>query len=181
MTYQQVILINGVAYDVAVINDMSAELAARSRAGLGIIARGGPRTTASTTTTTEVGVLRIDNIPVSVGRLYRVWTSAIIFNSTVANDLIEARLRVSTSGAATTASTQLNGLVENAHSAGSSQKTKSFTAPWVPAASGVASVLLSVARSLGTGSVSLIGQTGYPIDLVVEDCGLDPGNTGVII
>ncbi|GGM53148.1 hypothetical protein ACFFX1_55045 [Dactylosporangium sucinum] len=180
MTYQQVTLINGFPYDVTVINDMSAELASRSRAGLGIIKRHN-RTTASSTTTTEVGVVRIDNVPVSVGRLYRIWTSAVIFNSTVANDLIDARIRVNLAGTATTSSTQLGGLVENAHSAGSSQKTKAFTVPWVPGSSGNASVLLSVARSLGTGNVNLIGQAGYPIDLVIEDCGLDPGASGVNI
>src|SRR5436305_7654672 len=68
----------------------------------------GTRTTASSTTTTEVGVLRVDNIPVIAGRLYLIYTTPLAIVSTVANDTPRANLRTSTSGTATTASGQVD-------------------------------------------------------------------------
>jgi hypothetical protein len=180
MTYEQVILIDGFPVPAAVFNAMSAELASRSAAGLGIVARAN-RTTSSSSTTSEVGVLRLDSVPISAGRMYRIWTSPMIFQSTVANDLINAHIRYSTAGTATTGSTQLTGLVDNAASASGPQRTKGMTVPWVPVATGVASILLSVSRDSGTGSVALNASSPYPIDLVIEDCGADPGSTGVIL
>lgn len=180
MVYQAVILIDGFPVPAAVVNEMSAEIAARARAGLGIIARGN-RTTNSSTTTSETGVLRLDAVPFTAGKIYRIWTPPMIFQSTVANDLINARFRINTAGTATTSSTQLTGLVDNAASASGPQRTKGLTALWAPATSGVASILLSVSRDSGTGSVALNASSSYPIDLVIEDCGADPGNTGVVL
>ena len=180
MTYQAVVLIDGFPVPAAVINDMSAELAARSKAGLGIVARAN-RTTSSSSTTSETGVLRLDNVAVSAGRMYRIWTSPMIFQSSVANDLINAHIRVNTSGTATTGSTQITGLVDTANSASGPQRTKGMTALWVPSSTGVASILLSVSRDGGSGSVALNAASTYPIDLVIEDTGADPGNTGVVL
>jgi hypothetical protein len=180
LTYQQVILIDGFPVPAATLNDMSAELAARSRAGLGSVARAN-RTTSSSSTTSETGVLRLDNVPVSAGREYRIWTSPMIFQSTVAGDLVNAHIRYNTAGTATTGSTQLTGLVDTANSASGPQKTKGLTALWVPPTTGLVSILLSVSRDGGTGSVALNASSPYPIDLVVEDAGADPGNTGVVL
>jgi hypothetical protein len=178
VTYAQVTIIDGDPVPAQVINDLSAEVAGRSGAGLGVLKRGNRTSSSSTTTTTEIGVLRVDAISISPGRLYRISTSPLIFNSSVANDLIQAGLRYTTSGTAGTGSTQLTALVDTSYTGSGSQRTKSMVAYLVPAAAAVLSVLLTVVRGGGTGSVSLNATTAYPMDLVVEDMGLDPGNTG---
>lgn len=148
----------------------------------------GIRTTASPgATTTELGVIRLDNIPVIIGRRYRIWTSPLNMSSTVANDLMNAHIRynsVASPGAgspAITTSTQLTGLVEGSFSAGGSQRTQGLNVSFAPGATGTLSVLLSVSRDLGTGTVSINGAPIYPIELVVEDMGVDPGNTGILL
>lgn len=135
----------------------------------------------STTTTVEIGVLRLDSVPIVSGQLYTVTLSPIIFNSTVANDLIEAHLRYSTAGAATTGSTALGSVVENSQSASLSQKTKGGTFQYLATVTGSLSVLLSFARTSGTGTVSILGSAPYPIELAITVAGTDPGDTGVDI
>lgn len=148
----------------------------------GIIAGGyGRRTTASLSTTTEVGVLRLDGLALTAGRQYMISTCPLNMFSTVAGDLIEAAIRVSTVGAATTTSTHLTGLAESAYSGGGSQRTQCLQVTYAPGATGTLSVLLSVARSGGTGSVSIIGSAGYPIELWVEDMGLAAPDSGIDI
>jgi hypothetical protein len=180
VVYQAVVFIDGFPVPAQPLTDMSAEIAARARAGLGIIARGN-RTTSSSSTTSEAGVLRLDAVPFTAGKVYRLWTPPMIFQSTVANDLINAHIRINTSGTATTGSAQLTGLVDTANSASGPQRTKGMTALWAPATTGVASILLSVSRDGGTGSVALNASSVYPIDLVIEDCGADPGNTAIVL
>lgn len=150
---------------------------------LGIIARG-LRTTTSTTTTTEVGVLRIDNIPVFGGRMYRVQLATTpIFNSTILNDLMEGRFYYSLTGAATIASTLCGAISIESRSASGQQYTDGvcgyIASPTVSPA--LMSVLFSVARTAGAGTVSIIASANYPVHMVVEDIGPDPGNTGILI
>ena len=89
-----------------------------------LLARGSRATNGTATTGTEQGFLRLDDIPIVSGQAYRIWTTPLIFNSSVAGDTIQAVLRASTSGAATTTSTQLTLLCDDAKSAGLAQRTK---------------------------------------------------------
>lgn len=148
---------------------------------LGVIRRG-LRTTNSTGTTTEVGVLRIDGIPVAAGRLYRVRTAtSMIFSSTVANDLLEARLYYSLGGTAAIGVNQFGVLSIESRTAGGSQYTDAITAFLPSPGTGTLSVLLSIARTAGTGTVSIPASATYPVHMTVEDLGPDPGNTGISI
>ncbi|HEY0696520.1 MAG TPA: hypothetical protein VGD43_01780 [Micromonospora sp.] len=146
----------------------------------GIIARG-HRTSSSTATTSSVGVLRLDDVPVKSGRSYRVFTSGLTFVGT-SGDTARARITHTTDGSTpTTASTQLG--------AGCRNRIAGTTGPEAPiliasetyhaTADGLLSVLLVVTRSAGTGgSVSLFGSSTEPIELLIEDLGTDPGDTG---
>jgi len=145
----------------------------------GIIARAN-RSSSSSATTSEVGVLRLDNIPIAAGRSYNIWVSPFVVHSTVANDVVRARLRFSTSGAATTSSSLLDmwqtsiANTVNPPSASLEAKLESGTNLNV-------SVLLTIARQSGTGNASIISGSGpdLEIDLIVEDMGLNVPDTGV--
>lgn len=162
---------------------IDADVDALQARGSGIVPGGyGKRTTASLSTTTEVGVLRLDGLAVTAGRQYKISTSPLNMFSTVAGDLIEASIRVSTTGAATTTSTHLTGLVESAFSGGGSQRTQGLQVTYAPAATGALSVLLSVGRGGGgSGSVSILGSGGYPLEMWVEDMGPAAPNSGINI
>jgi hypothetical protein len=141
----------------------------------------GIRTTNSTTTTTEVGVLRLDGITVTLGRLYLIETSTLVLSSTVANDVLRCPLRASTAGAAGTGSTQVGmaqATMPNTTNPGPGLVARCL---YVPGATGTLSVLLSVARQQGTGNVSILAASTFPIQLWVHDMGPDPGDTGVSI
>lgn len=147
---------------------------------LGILARGN-RNTSSTTTTTEQGVLRLDDIPVYAGRTYRVWTSPLFLDTSVANDVIRALVRYTTDGSTPTTSSSVLSFVQARAEDVTDQYAIPFTCDYSPSADQLLSVLLTVARRSGTGNVSIIGATSGPINLVVEDIGMDPGDTGVDI
>lgn len=146
-----------------------------------ILGRGTRLTTSNVSTGTEVEVLRIDGVPTIAGRLYRVYcTTGMIFKSTVAGDTMEARLRYATGGeSATITSTVIAFKAETARTASGSQATDGINALLVSPGDGVMSVLLSIVRTGGTGSCSFDAGANYPIQVAVEDIGVDPGNTGV--
>lgn len=144
----------------------------------GIVARG-RRVTNSSTTTTEVGVLRIDDIPITGGRTYKISTSCISINTTVNGDIVSANVRYTTDGSTpTTSSAAIGGLGQYIPSAAIGL-AHPFIGYYFPTADETFSVLLSVARASGTGSVSLAASAGQPIDLIVEDMGIDTGDVGV--
>lgn len=150
----------------------------------GVIARG-YRITSSGTTTTEIGVLRLDDIPIFEGRLYRAqMATSCIYNSTVLNDLIEGRFYYSLTGPATTADTLFGTLSIETRTAGGAQYTDGTCAflpsPLTPGVgSGNLSVLFSILRTAGVGTISMPASASYPIHMIVEDMGPDPGDTGV--
>lgn len=153
---------------------------AADAAPLGIIARG-ERATSSTTTTSIIGVLRLDNVPLTGGRGYQIWTSTLHADGTVANDVIRADLRITIDGsAAGTANARIVNaqMLQPSASAG---EQLNCTGLYVPGADLTFSVLLCVARAVGTGSVGLVSAGDFPIQLTVEDIGVAPSNTGVAI
>lgn len=138
------------------------------------------RGTDSGTTTTEVGVMRIDNIPVYGGRAYKIWTSPLNLISNTGGDLIEGRLRYDATGlAATTASTQL-AAVGAIQGAIINQRVP-FIARYAPAADATLSILLSVGRFAGSGTVRMSASGTYPLQLIIEDIGLATVDSGTDI
>lgn len=149
-------------------------------AHIGVLAYGF-RTTSSSGTTGETSVLRLDNIPIFPGRLLRASTAtSLIFNSTVAGDLIEARLYHSFTGTAVTGGIPFGVVSNNSRTAGGAQFTDGVIG-YLPTgtATGNLSVLLTILRAAGTGTVNFPASATYPIWIVVEDLGVDTGNAGI--
>jgi hypothetical protein len=136
------------------------------------------RETDSTAGTTEAGVLRIDGIAVKSGRHYRISTSPLQVNSTVLNDVVTVRIRIATDGTtATTSSTQLDQMTAD-HNITAGKGWPIIT-EHTPGADQTCSVLLTVARTSGTGNVKIEGNAVYPICVWVDDMGPDTGDVGI--
>lgn len=149
--------------------------------GLGVIARG-VRTTSSSASATEASVLRIDNIPVFEDRLYRVaLATSTIFNSSLANDLMEGRFYWSLTGPAVAGVNLFGVLSIPARSSGAAQFTDAVSAFLPSPGTGTLSVLFTVLLTIGAGTVSIPSSASYPVHMVVEDLGPDPGNTGIAL
>jgi len=142
----------------------------------GLIARSRRTTNQTSNSATEQGVIRFDDIPVVGGRVYAIYTSTLNMTPSVSGLTAEARLRITTDGSTpTNASTQVGDLLLEA------------TATFVPANGGVLrtlyiaspgdvlSVFFGWVLAGGTGTVTLNGSSTKPVDLYVEDLGVDPG------
>jgi len=149
-------------------------------AAAGIIARH-RRTTTSTTTTTEVGVVRLDDIPVLLGRLYHIYTSSIQLASSVNNDGLAANLRHTTDGSTPSPSSTVLTSFRNQQVNATTGFTGVISVVFAPGSDLALSLLLCVARITGTGNAQMSGSATFPIDLVIEDIGVDPGSTGTNI
>ncbi len=147
----------------------------------GVLARGRRITSSGAIAGTEIGLLRLDNIPVYAGRLYRISTNGLNLDSDTANtDILAARIRVNTSGVATTSST-IVGFMRNWIDNQNQSNVTPLNVYYMPSADGTASFLLSAIRQAGAGIDILFASAAEPCDLVVVDEGLDPGDTGVVI
>lgn len=159
--------------DVALLLDAES-----SPLPLGVIARARRISNSSATSgTTELGVLRLDSVPVYAGRLYGIGTNSLLVDGSVANDVARLFLRANSAGTATTSSTQLaigQALVGNV----SFPEGLFVETVYAPSVDETLSILLSVGRQTGTGSFVVLGGATVPINLVVADLGLDPGDTG---
>lgn len=167
------------------INDLHSRVATLEVGSQSVIRRG-RRITPTGTLTAQVGVLRLDDVPVKAGKLYRITTSNLNFISSVANDVGLATIRflygASTGGVAIGTSTLLGNMRNVVDVTGS---TNSNTVPinvlYVASADGYISVLLSAARAAGSGTMTMYGSAGEPIDMTVSYEGTDPGDTGIIL
>ena len=140
------------------------------------------RSAAKTTITTESGVVRLDGIATVGGRSYKVTTGSMKTPSTNNEAAqVTAFLRVDTTGAAaTTASTvfgeaRITTLATNGAGAGVVEFT--YHAP----SNQTLSVLLTVTRTAGAGTISAAGPDGVGAEIQVEDLGFTITNTGVDI
>lgn len=159
-----------------------AEYVDDTRTGI-IIARGRRTTSSTASTGTEVGVIRLDDIPVTGGLLYRVASNGLHFDTTVAADVSVARVRYTTDGSTpSTASTILPGALAYALQGNASwPETALIDTFYAPAADETLSLLLTVNRVAGSGSCLIFADTDHTIDLWVESLGTDPGDTGTDI
>lgn len=174
----------GVAVKTA-IEDLDARSSVLETGAQAVVARGRRVTSTAAITTTEVGVLRIDNIPVQAGKIYRISTSNINMDGSVANDIATCRFRlgfgVAPGTIATTASTFL-GYIRVVQDDASQSNVVSAQTFYVATQDGYISVMLTCVRQGGTGNIVVFCSTGADsLDLTVEYGGDDPGDTGVTI
>jgi hypothetical protein len=137
------------------------------------------RPSSSSGTTTEVEALRLGSVGLIAGFAYRVWSSSMIIDSTVATDDVGARYRATFDGSdAAIGSAVFSSSLDKATGA-AGQVVAEIMRSYIPAANETLSVLLTVFRAVGTGTVNLTRTAGFPIDIHVECLGLAPANTGV--
>lgn len=136
-------------------------------------------TNGTTTTTAEKTYQRIDAIPIVNGYDYLIITTPMIFESSVAADMIQIFLRGSAAGAATTASTALTLLSQPSRSASGAQYTAVLAYSYSATTTGSLSLLLSYLRALGTGNVRINASTDIPVQINVYNMGLTVPDTGV--
>lgn len=141
----------------------------------------GQRLSNSSTTTTEIGVLRLDDIPILAGHRYEISTSTLLLGTSVANDIVTARLRYTTDGSTPSTSSTLLTLAGERIEVTASGGYALVRATYAPAADETLSVLLTVGRASGTGNVGINYGSAAPIEVYVIDLGEDPGDTGVDI
>lgn len=136
-------------------------------------------TSGTTTTTTEKTYLRVDDISIVAGQSYEIFTSPLIIESSVAADLVQVILRISTAGAATTSSTQLTLLAQPSKSASAAQNTAvlAFTYNSL-VTSTTASILISYLRSAGTGNVRINASADIPAQVTMKWIGTTKADTG---
>lgn len=140
-----------------------------------VIARAS-RSTDSSTTTSEVGVLRLDSIPIVNGVFYIIQTSSMYLLSTT-GDILNIRFRASTAGSATTGSAQL-GQAAQITTNSIQPYTAMLSATYASATTGSLSILLSITRASGSGNAKVFGSSEF---WVTVGNITDPGDTGVDI
>lgn len=140
------------------------------------------RITNSTTnsTSTDIGVMRLDNVAVVSGRSYSIRSNSLNPNSTVGTDTVRIQVRYRTDGtAAGITDALLPGGQAFTFGTASGFVTATFDIQYIPTGNQTLSLLLCVARSNGTGAVSLFADGVRVTEIKIFDCGVDIGNTGV--
>jgi hypothetical protein len=147
----------------------------------GVIGRYRRSTVSSTSaSTTLVSDIRIDDVPILSGRLYRIWYR-VHFDSTVADDQGRAELRYTTDASTpTTSSTLLPGsYAEAVIRTTGTRETRTAVCSYTPGANQTLSLILAHSRQAGTGNVTLHADAaGFDTEVWIEDCGVDPGSAG---
>jgi hypothetical protein len=142
------------------------------------------RTTSSTTSTgtTRVAVLRLDDIPLTAGRIYEIRTGGLQIDGVTNNDTMIIDIVYTTDGSTpTTASSLLAGASsETIQPNAASPVYSSISTTYTPAGNETLSLLLTIKHGVGTGAMGLLATgTTSIIEMLIIDRGVDPGDTGV--
>lgn len=137
----------------------------------------------ATTSTTEVGVLRLDDIPVLAGHNYSIGYQCSMDVATV-TDTMRALIRFTADGSTPSTS---SGVLAGSGSEGMVASATTTEAIFVetdytPAADELLSVLLTIRHVIGTGNIILQADASvFHTQIWIDDMGDDPGDTGVDI
>lgn len=157
--------VNGQASSIATLQNGRARLIARGR-----------RTTNQTSTGTESGVIRLDDIPILSGRGYRIYTSTLNLSPSVVDLAAEARIRITTDGSTPSASSTQIGMARVEAAATFVPVGSSICATeYYPAGNETLSVWFGWILIGGAGTATLLGATTSPVSIYVEDMGVDVG------
>lgn len=137
----------------------------------------------STTSTTSVGVLRLDDKPVKANVTYRI-TWKFTADTTTTTDTVRGLIRYTTDGSTpTTASALLvgsggEGVFVNA----SSGDTITVVTDYTPVTDELLSLLLCIQHTIGTSAIVAQADGGIFItQMYIDNMGDDPGNTGTAV
>lgn len=137
---------------------------------------------ASTWTTTEAVVYRIDDIPVRAGKLYFICAGLINIVPSVVGDVGILRVRINEAGTATTASNLIGAYRKYQTVTSQTDVAGGIRIPYSPTSDlTTLSIAWTLARAqAGTSStgVRLWGSAAEPFDCWIEQAGDDPGVSG---
>lgn len=131
--------------------------------------------------TTETGYVRIDSIPIRNGYTYEVIAPRVCMTvSALSTVTAVSRLRGSTSGAATTSSTLLDGgeIRDSGAIDTSNVPEQVLIGYWDATATGTLSVIWTVARASTSGSVGLFASSANVAPLLIKEIGVTPADSG---
>ena len=143
------------------------------------------RTTNSSasTSTTSVGVLRLDDKPIKALRTYRITWKAN-FDVATQTDTLRGLIRYTTDGSTpTTSSTILPGSGgETSFTSNATASGVTIVTDYTPVADEILSTLLCIQHNVGTGNgIMQADGTTFTVDVYIDDMGDDPGNTGTAV
>lgn len=140
-------------------------------------------TDSSTSTgTTRIPVLRLDDVPIYAGRLYVIRTGVLQVDGATANDVGLAELMYTTDGSTPTITSSIlvGGSAQVIQPNAASNADAIIATTYTPAADETLSLLLTFRHDVGTGAMGLKADAGGRIiEFGVYDSGEDPGDTGV--
>lgn len=149
-----------------------------------VLKRGRRSTSTGNVTTTEVGFLRVDNVPVLAGKIYQINATNLNIDSSVDNDVGRVAMRVkyaATTGSAAGIADTMISYLRNTIDNNTQSNVNGFQGFYIATADGYISVLLSLIRQAGTGNLIFFGGSSDICDLVIQFGGTDPGDTGVVL
>jgi hypothetical protein len=140
------------------------------------------RTTNSSTTTSEVGVIRLDDIAVASGQALVVWSPPLAMTSGTSDEVV-VRYRYTTDGSTPSTSSAIMPGAESTMRLPnvSYEESMVMQALYIPASAETLSILMTVARITGTGASGILSSSENPIEMIIQAAGTDPGSTGTNI
>ena len=146
----------------------------------GILYRARRATAESGIAATENGTLRLDGITATAGRAYRITTGVLSVASTLNEAAqVTAFLRVDATGSAATTSSTVLAQGRIVTQAGTGAGSAVVEYHYFPSSTFTLSVLLTITRTAGSGTITAAGpDASIGPEIIVEDLGLAPSNTG---
>lgn len=144
-----------------------------------VFARAARDSNTATTTTTELGVLRLNNVAMLGGRGYWISSSNFICDSTVVGDFMSVKIRYTIDGTTPGLSSPILAQTTGYCQGAAGQDCPDIRRYYAVGSNLTLSMLLTIVRVTGTGNVNLALANSNPIDMEIEDAGDDPGDTGV--
>lgn len=154
--------------------------------GAGVVARARRTTTAALasggTLASSSAIASLTAVPVTAGRLYRVYTSSLLVYSNGATTMavVQTAITYATDGSTPSVNSALLKQDNVQVGIGGSPTTLAVSVSYAPAVTGTLGLLLSYFMPVTGGgtSVGMPGTAAAPIELVVEDIGADPSASG---
>jgi hypothetical protein len=147
----------------------------------GLIARYSRTSSISGVTTTETGYIRMDSISVRDGYRYQVVVPRVNVSVDAVDRIGRVRLRAALGSTATTSSDVIGETRVSQPTSTSQTNMDQMIAFYDASSDGYLSILLSVIRASGAGSVGLYASSGEPCWMYVMEIGITPSSSGTSI
>lgn len=139
------------------------------------------RDSAITGATAEVGYVRIDNIPIKAGNTYLVVCPSVNASVSATGTIPRVDIRANDSGVATTSSSRIGYMRTDQASSASFTNVGPAVGVFRSSTTGSLSVIVTVSRASGGGTVGIFASTGEVFTMSVIDQGGTPADTGIDI